>query len=277
MRLGGKVTPSAATPAAWVAAVQAKGYRAAYCPVGLDADAATIAAYRQAAAAADIIIAEVGAWSNPLARDPREQQAAMDKCIGSLRLAEAIGARCCVNITGSCSEQWAGPHKDNLTPATFDRIVAVTREIIDSVKPQQTAYALETMPWSYPDSAASYVRLIEAIDRPGLGVHFDAVNLVNCPARYFDNAALIREFVAGLGPQVRSVHVKDILMYDKLTLHLDEVELGQGEMALDVLLHECDRLDPDLPMMLEHLPDDAAYDRAASHLRGVAAREGLAL
>jgi sugar phosphate isomerase/epimerase len=277
MRLGGKVTPVDSTPEAWVAAVQAKGYRAAYCPVGIDADAATIAAYRAAAARADIVIAEVGAWSNPLARDPKERQAAMDKCIGNLRLAEAIGARCCVNLAGSCGDVWYGPHRENLLPATFDRIVATVQEIIDSVQPQQTVYAVETMPWIFPDSVESYVRLVEAIDRPGLGVHFDGVNLVNSPARYFDSGTLIREFVAALGPQIRSVHVKDVQMQNGLLLHLDEVQLGEGAMALDVLLDQCARLDPDLPMMLEHLPDDGAYDQAAAYLRALAARDGLML
>jgi hypothetical protein len=38
-----------------------------------------------------------------------------------------------------------------------------------------------------------------------------------------------------------------------------------------------DALDADLPVMLEHLPDDAAYDAAAAHVRGVAAKEGIRL
>src|SRR5688572_30716848 len=115
MRLGAPVYPVAATPEAWVAAVQAKGYRAAYAPLGIEADSATIAAYRHAAENADIVIAEVGAWSNPLDSDPTKQQAAMEKCIASLRLADKLGARCCVNVAGSRSEKWAGPHPKNLS------------------------------------------------------------------------------------------------------------------------------------------------------------------
>jgi len=37
--------------------------------------------------------------------------------------------------------------------------------------------------------------LIEAIDRAAFGAHFDPVNLINSPRRYYDNAALIREEV----------------------------------------------------------------------------------
>jgi sugar phosphate isomerase/epimerase len=277
MRLGGKVTPSAPTPEAWVAAVQAKGYRAAYAPVGIDADSATIAAYRRAAEAADIMIAEVGAWSNPLDANPATRQAAMDKCIASLRLADTLGARCCVNIAGSRGTRWDGPHPDNLSDGTFDLIVNTVQEIIDTAQPKETAYTLETMPWVLPDSVASYENLLNAINRPGFGVHFDPVNLVNSPSRYFYNADLIREFVAELGPHIRSVHVKDILLHEKLTTHLDEVAPGQGALAIDVLLRSLYRLERDLPVMLEHLPDDAAYDAAAAHVRHVAAQEGIAL
>jgi sugar phosphate isomerase/epimerase len=257
--------------------VQAKGYRAAYAPVGLDADSATIAAYRRAAEAADILIAEVGAWSNPLDTDPVARQAAMDKCIASLRLADALGARCCVNIAGSRGVRWDGPHRDNLSDETFDLIVNTVQEIIDTVQPTQAAYTLETMPWVLPDSVASYENLLNAINRSGFGVHFDPVNLINSPARYFYNADLIREFVAELGVYIRSVHIKDILLREKLTTHLDEVAPGDGGLALDVLLRSLSRLERDLPLMLEHLPDDAAYDAAAAHVRRVAAQEGIAL
>ncbi len=277
MRLGGKVTPVQVTPEAWVAAVQAKGYRAADCPVGLDADAATVAAYRAAAADADIVIAVVGAWSNPIATYPALRQAALEKCIASLRLADAIGACCCLNIAGSRGARWDGPHAENLSEETFAMIVSSVQQIIDAVQPTQTVYALETMPWIFPDSTESYVRLVEAIDRPTFGVHFDPVNIVNSPARYFYNADLIREFVTALGSQICGVHVKDILLQETLTTHLDEVQPGQGGLALDVLLAELSALDADLPLMLEHLPDDAAYDAAAAHVRQVALQGGIAL
>lgn len=277
MRLGAPLTQAYADPVAWVAAVQAKGYRAAYCPVKPDADLSVIAAYRAAAQAADLIIAEVGAWSNPLSPDPATQAAALDKCKASLLLAERIGARCCVNIAGSRGEKWDGPHPADLTEETFDLIVTTTREIIDAVQPRQTVYALETMPWMYPDSLESYQALIRAIDRPGFGVHFDPVNLVNSPQRYFRNGDLIRACVATLGPQIRSVHLKDIQLATRLTVHLDEARPGQGGLELRTLLRELHKLDPTLPLMLEHLPTETEYDLAAAHVRAVATEEGITL
>jgi sugar phosphate isomerase/epimerase len=245
--------------------------------VGIEADSQTIAAYRQAAADADIVIAEVGSWSNPLDDDPAKRQAAMDKCIASLRLADEIGARCCVNVAGSRSESWAGPHPKNLSNETFDLIVHTVQEIIDTVQPRHSVYALETMPWIYPDSVESYASLIRAIGRDAFGVHFDPVNLVNSPERYFRNADLIRKFVAEFHPLIRSTHLKDVRLQSGFPVVLTEVPLGEGALAINVFLQELSRLNPDLPVMLEHLPDEAAYDRATEHLREIAVQEGLSL
>ena len=111
-------------------------------------DDATVAAYAEAARRADIVIAEVGAWSNPIDPDATKARAAVAKCAACLDLADRIGARCCVNIAGSRSaSRWDGPHPDNFSVGTFDLIVETTRAIIDAVKPRRSFYTLETMPW----------------------------------------------------------------------------------------------------------------------------------
>lgn len=277
MRLGGPVFESCASPEDWVAAVQAAGYRAAYCPVGLEADTETVRTYAEAARAANIVIAEVGAWSNPMSGDPAEAAAALKKCKAALDLADRIGARCAVNISGSRGPRWDGPDPENLTPETFERIVAMVREIIDTVQPRQACYALETMPWMYPDSPDSYLQLIRAVDRQAFAVHLDPVNWVNSPQRYFGNARLIRESLEKLGPHIKGGHAKDILLHDHLTVHLDEVRPGLGHLDYPALLHGLHALDPDMPLMLEHLPDAATYQAAAAHVRKVAEQEGIPL
>ena len=277
MRLGGKVTPGAHGPEAWIAAVHEKGYRAAYCPLPPGTLSTIVTTYRAAAADADIVIAEVGVWNNPLSPEPAEASAAFAKCVASLALADEIGARCCVNIAGARGAVWDGHHPDNLSDETFDLIVETTQKIIDEVEPRHTVYALESMPWIAPHSVESYRQLVEAIDRPQFGVHFDPVNMLNSPMRYYANADLIRDFVATFGAAIRSVHVKDVTMRQTLTVHIDEVRPGTGTLAIDVLLAELSALDPDLPVMLEHLPTDAEYDAAAAHLRTVASAAGLTL
>jgi sugar phosphate isomerase/epimerase len=258
-----------------VNALRKLGYRAAYTPVGDNATDETIQAYAQAAQKADIVIAEVGAWSNPLSPNDKIRREAIALCQRRLAQADAIGARCCVNITGARGEQWDGPYPDNLTLATFDLIVDTVQEIIDAVKPTRTFYTLETMPWMYPDSVDSYVALIKAIDRKQCAAHLDPVNLVCSPQRYFANADLLRESFEKLGPFIKSCHAKDISLSGKLTTHLDEVRIGLGGLNYQVFLQEMNKLAPDTPLMLEHLPAAEDYDQAAAHVRKVAGELGL--
>ncbi len=276
MRLGAPVFVDEMTPDRWIAALQRERYGAAYCPVGADVDAATIRAYVAAAEAANIVIAEVGAWSNPLSADEATRAAALEKCQTQLALADEIGARCCVNIAGTCGEPWDGPHPSNLTDETFDLIVETVRAIIDAVKPRRTYYTLEPMPWMYPDSADSYLRLLAAIDRSHFGVHVDMVNVINSPQRYFENAALIREWFTKLGPHIKSCHAKDTLLATKLTTHLDEVRPGLGYLDYRTLLREMGKLDPDTPLMIEHLQAEEDYRLSAAYIRGVADEIGVA-
>ena len=271
MRLGGPVFEKHVDASGWVREVRRLGWSAVYCPVDADAPDDVVRGYVDAASDADLVIAEVGAWSNPLDPDDAKRAQALDFNRRQLALADRVGARCCVNISGSRGTRWDGPHADNLTEDTFDRVVQTVRAIIDDVKPKRTYYTLETMPWMFPDSVESYVRLIEAVDRERFGVHLDPVNLVSSPVRYFRNAELIRECFARLGPHIRSCHAKDIRLDDRLTTHLDEVRPGLGVLDYRTYLVELDRLDVDMPLMLEHMKKPEDFAAGAEYIRGVAA------
>ena len=267
VRLGGPVFGGYESPEEWVRLVKKEGYRAAYCPVGVDADENTIQAYARAAQEADILIAEVGVWRNPLSPDEKERSEAIRLCERSLYLADRIGACCCVNVAGSRGPKWDGPWAEDLTEATFEMIVEMVRKLIDTVQPVRTCFTLETMPWMYPDSPDSYLRLIRAIDRRAFAAHLDPVNLINSPQLYFGNTALLRECFAKLGPYIRSCHAKDILLSDRLTVHLDEVRPGLGGLDYPTYLTELANLDREVPLMLEHLSSEAEYQLAAKYVK----------
>jgi sugar phosphate isomerase/epimerase len=269
MRLGGPIHLKTSDPQEWAAEHIRLGYAAAYVPL-TSPDDPQLPAYANAAKNANLLLAEVGAWSNPISADEPQRQAAINLCIQRLTLAERIGARCCVNIAGSRGSQWDGPHPDNLSPDTFDLIVQTVRTIIDAVKPTRTCYTLEPMPWIFPDSPDSYLALLRAIDRKAFAVHLDPVNMINCPARAYRTADFLRECFATLGPHIRSCHAKDIALSGKLTVHLDECRPGAGLLDYKTYLHELSKLDPDTPLMLEHLATPEDYTAAASHIRQLA-------
>jgi len=271
IRLGGPVFDEYNDPDEWIRALKSMNYTAAYCPVGLDATNDEIRAYRKAAGDAGIIISEVGAWSNPISPDEKQRQEAIEKCIRGLQVADEIGARCCVNISGSRNrEKWAGPHMENLTDETFDMVVEVTRKVIDAVNPTQTFFTLEAMPWAFPHTPDAYVRLLKAIDRERFAVHLDPMNMVVSPEVYFNNGAMIKECFTKLGPYIRSCHAKDIILNDEIyTPSLKELRPGLGKLDYHVFLTELYKLD-NVPMMMEHLETAEEYKLAAGYIRSVA-------
>ncbi len=86
---------------------------------------------------------------------------------------------------------------------------------------------------------------------------------------------MIRECFAKLGPHIRSCHGKDIALASKLTVHLDEMRPGLGGLDYRTFLRELDKLDPDTPLMLEHLQNEEEYAMAAKHVRSIEAEIGV--
>jgi sugar phosphate isomerase/epimerase len=272
MRLGGPIFEPLTDPDQWAAAHQRLGYRAAYAPPAEWEAADVIAALRKR----DLVLAEVGAWSNPISPDETERKKAIELNFAALARADELGARCCVNIAGSRgTASWMGPHPDNYLPETFDMIVQTVRHIIDSVNPKRTFYTVETMSWITPDSPDDYLRLIKAIDRKAAAVHFDPVNMIISPRIACTTPVFLRECVAKLGPMIRSCHAKDITMGEEPTVHLSECRPGTGLVDYGVFLTELNKLDPDTPLMLEHLATPEEYQAAADYVRSVGARVGV--
>jgi len=274
VRLGAPVPGNFADPAEWVKSVKALRYSAVYCPVQPGAPVELIRSFKEEAKRSNILIAEVGAWSNLM--DPNEpaRKESVNKNIDALQLADEIGAVCCVNISGARGEIWDGPYAGNYTKETFNQIVETTRFIIDQVKPVNAFYTLEPMPYMLPDSPDTYLELVKAIDRKQFAVHLDPVNMISSPQKYFNNAGFLKECFAKLGPYIKSIHAKDITILPELTLHLEERRPGEGYLDYAVFLQETSKL-KDIPFMLEHLNSQADYLLAAAYVREVGAKNGI--
>lgn len=277
MRFGGPVF-GWQTPDEWIAKLRAAGYRTAYCPVDENTPDDRVEAFLQTARDADISIAEVGIWRNVMTHDEAVRRENIEFAKRRLALADRVGARCAVNISGNRGEQWDGPDPANLLPETLEKIVAVVREIIDAVQPRYTKYTLETMPYMVPDSTESALEVIRAVDRPQFGIHYDPINLVTSPRHYYNTAWHARDFIEKVGPHITAIHLKDITLRGKLTVHLDEVRAGLGSYDIAGLLRAVNAgLDVDMPVLLEHLPDEAEYEAARLYVTDLADREGIAL
>jgi len=276
LRLGGPSFAKSEDPGELARWHRAAGYRAAYCPNVALNDADRIRAVEAAFAKEDVTIAEVGRWCNLLDANPEKRKTNLASVTEGLALADAVGAKCCVDIAGSFNaEVWYGPHPDNFTQRFFDAAVENARAIIDAVKPRRAKFTYEAMGWAMPDSVERYLAMIKAVDRPAFGVHLDPCNLVNSPEKIYRNADLLNECFDKLGPWIVSCHAKDLAWEVELNVHFREVRPGTGLLDYGTYLKRLAAMPNPPPLMLEHLKDAEEYAAAAKHIRGTGEALGL--
>ncbi|QDK78064.1 sugar phosphate isomerase/epimerase [Spirosoma sp. KCTC 42546] len=260
LRLGGPIFLKSQDPDELAREHRRLQYSSAYVPAVELKDTTKIEAIQKAFAGQNVILAEVGAWVNMLDQDAEKRRKNLEYVTERLALAEAVGARTCVNIAGSYNPtRWDGPDARDLTKDYFDATVENCRKVIDAVKPKRAKFALEMMGWSLPDGPDSYLKFIKAIDRPAFGAHVDMANIINSPARYYNNTALMNETFQKLGRWIVSVHAKDIAPKDG---HFMETMPGRGSLDYVTYIRNVTSLPQEVPLLLEHLRTADEYDEA---------------
>ena len=276
MRLGGSVMKPYTSPKEWLAHVKELGYSAVIFPVDSTADASVIRDYASCCRDNDLLIGEVGAWRNVMAKDEKERAANLEWNIRQLELAETVGANCCVNISGSLAELWDGYHPALDSAEVYAQVVENTRRIIDAVQPTHTAYSLEPMPWMVPESPEQYLQLMKDVDRPAFKVHLDYCNMLNSLDRYRHASGFISRCFELLGGHIVSIHAKDARLADgMLPIQINEVAPGEGSLDLSLVTKLAHALGEDTPVFVEHLPDHDAYMKAAAVMRTAAQKAGV--
>ncbi len=245
-------------------------------PVDYTCPEEKIADYVDAARDAGLVIAEVGIWRNVFAIDPVERAAARERAVGQLRLADQIGAGCCVNIAGTWGGPiWDGGYRENFSPECWEETVRYIRELIDEVRPRHTHYSVEPMPWMIPTGPDECIRLKESVDREAFAIHLDVVNMINCPQRYFFSDEFLEECFDRLGPFIDSCHLKDIRLRHELTFQLEETSCGKGTLNIEKYLSLMDQYNPDMPVIIEHLNTDEEYRSSLSYVKSRLLKAGI--
>ena len=123
----------------------------------------------------------------------------------------------------------------------------------------------------------SLVRATHRGSRPEqFAVHFDPANLIDTVGKYYDHDDLIGDFLARLGPLLKSAHAKDIALEDGMPpVRFHDCAPGAGNLAWDVLVPALANLDAGMPLLLEHLATNAEYRGGAEHLRETAGLDAV--
>lgn len=275
MRLGINGELGHKNPDEWMQIIHRFNVRAAVAPMTKDEPPEIRKEYLRLADQNDIVIGEVGVWNNVLDPDEKKGRAAIRFTQEQLAFADEIGACCCVNIAGAAGQVWDGYYPENYADETYERIVDVTREIIDAVKPERTFFTLQPMYWMHPDSPDDYLQLIKDIDRPSFGVHLDYANMITGISRYHNCEAFLEECFRKLGPYIKSIHAKDVILKPQPPVCIQETMPGTGRVDFGQVFRLADRLNADIPVFTEHLPDIEAYGKAIAYMQEIQRREGL--
>ena len=105
-------------------------------------------------------------------------------------------------------------------------------------------------------------------------MHFDPVNMINSPDKYFNNGELIRKCFDRLDRLIKSCHGKDIVISQEFTTHLSEVGPGLGNLDYDRFLLELSKR-PAVPLMLEHLSQAGEYRAALEYIKKTARKQNI--
>lgn len=259
MRLGLSSPLTHTTPEEWAKKLFELGCKAVNFPVDYNCEESLLERYINAAQKYNLVIAEVGAWCNPISPDPETRNAALLRCKEQLRLADRLHARCCVNVSGSKGARWDGPYRANLTGETWKDMIESIQEIIDDVNPQNTFYTIEPMPWMYPLGPDEYLKMIHDVDRERFAVHLDVFNWITSAERYFYHEEFMEECFEKLGPYIKSCHLKNVHLSQEFTLQLQETACEKGDLHLEIYAELIEHLNPDMPVIIEHLDSDEEY------------------
>jgi len=255
------------SPTDWAAKHKALGLKSINFPVDYLAGENVYMAYKDAADKAGLLIAEVGIWRNTLAANLDERAHWIDYAINQLRMADRIGATCCVNVVGTpYGPRWDGGYRQNFSTELWKMAVDMIRQIIDTAQPQHTKFCIESMPWMIPSNPDEYLRLISDVNRPQFGAHLDVVNMITSPERYFFNDRFLDECFAKLKGHICSCHLKDIKLKEEYTFQLQECACGDGSLDLKRYIGLAEKENANMPMIIEHLTTDEEYANSVQYV-----------
>lgn len=270
--------PAAITPAI-ARAIRAHGY--AGTTVRIDAP---LAAEESVLRRAGQILRDAGvevAQCNPqyeMLVDPAENHRALgiQQLRAAARCARWLGAQTTYIRPGSLSPAgpWK-PHPENTRLRTIERLVDSLRQVVTAGEDEGVPYALEGADCSPLDTPERIRDVLEAVGSPAMRFNADPVNLIGSLKDLYDNASVTNRLFDLCGPWIVCAHVKDIAYIESLTIHLEEVPLGEGVFDQATFARRFEQTCPDGFFMLEHLRDDE-YPRARANLDGILAERGIA-
>ncbi len=168
------------------------------------------------------------------------------------------------------------PHRENRSPAVFDRLVDSARQVCSVAENEGVMLAVEggvVCPLYSPERVKDF---LDAVGSKMIGLNMDPVNFVGCIEDAYNTTALLDRFYTLLGGRIVGAHAKDFKLIDALLPHFEEEVIGAPEAMLDevAFLKGMQKACPSAHVLVEHYPDDKV-PAAAAGLRKFAEKAGV--
>ena len=209
----------------------------------------------------------VGPAARLLAHTERERRDAVAAVAQGIAAVAMVGAERLFVQPGGFSE--LGPwwwHPQNYTAPSRSALGRSLRELGEQADAAGVGIIVEGAQTSVMESPRVMREVIDTVGLAAVTVNLDYVNFLTPPlvARFGETFA---EMVETLGPCVGAVHVKDAVVWPRLSAHVEEVRAGDGVLDLAPVVSYA-RL-AGVPALVEHLRPPRP-EEAIRHLAGLA-------
>ncbi len=277
IRLGGYFGYGQEVMAETVRKVKAQGYAGAVTspePWNTMKDA-QLRELRAALKENDVVIFEVGGYTNMLHPDPAERQKNLKHLAMCIETADKIDCPMVGTISGSLDpKNFFNVTPDNWTEKTWKVLVDSCRQVLKDTAGCKAALGMEAQVTTNIDGPKAHKRLMDDVGDKRIAVNLDPVNMCSL-ANYYHTTELLNECFDLLGEQILGAHAKDTyIIPDQQTVHVQEVCSGRGVMDYETYLVRLSRMKWPRTLLPEHVPADQLIE-AKAYIEKVAAKVGV--
>ena len=223
----------------------------------------------------DVVVYEVGGYTNMIHPDMSERQKNLKKLCTCIEAADKVGCPMVGTISGSLDPvNFFNVHPENWTLKTWNMLVDSMKQVLRDTSGMKAAIGMEAQVTTNIDGPKSHKRLIDDVGDPRCAVNLDPVNMMSL-SNYYHTTELLEECFDLLGENILGCHAKDTYIWpDKQTVHVQEVCAGRGVMDYETYLVRMSRMEWPRTILPEHVPADQLIE-AAEYIWKVAAKVGV--
>jgi len=187
----------------------------------------------------------------------------------AIRIAGWLGSLSCHTGPGSLaqigatSSDWSGawdPHPHNWDPICRQQLVKSLREVAPVAEEHRVVLGLEGHVLVTLNSAEMMRGVLDEVASPFVRCDLDPVNWLTLDTVYRNGDAIDR-MVETLGPRIFNAHAKDVVVQNRLVIHIDECPAGQGLLDYDRFMQRMENLEGVAPGARYFVVEHAAVDQ----------------